>query len=99
MQEVYAANAEKGLIVLAINATAQDNLSNVQAFVAQNGLSFPILLDTENVVNHLYKIRSLPTTFFIAPDGKIREIVIGGPLARALLQIRVRDLIHGEKRP
>ena len=34
-----------------------------------------------------------PTTFFIGRDGIIREVVLGGPMAEALLRTRVEDLL------
>ncbi|RME86996.1 MAG: TlpA family protein disulfide reductase [Anaerolineae bacterium] len=93
MQRVYEAYREQGFTVLAVNATSQDHLADVQAFVARHGLTFPILLDARGEVSRLYNLRSLPTSFFIGRDGMIREVVIGGPMSEALLRTRVEELL------
>jgi cytochrome c biogenesis protein CcmG, thiol:disulfide interchange protein DsbE len=83
----------RGFVVLAVNSTVQDKLANAQTFVAQNGLTFPIPLDESGEVTRLYRVSSLPTSFFIGKDGLIREVVIGGPMAEALLRSRVEQLL------
>jgi peroxiredoxin len=66
----------------------------VEAFIQQTvGTTFPILLDPRQAVGRdLYWVRSLPTTFFIDPDGIIQEIYVGGPLRVDFLQARVQQL-------
>lgn len=92
-EKVYRQYADQGFTVLAVNASNQDNLADAQAFVKANGLTFPILLDTQGRVSQLYDLRSLPTSFFIGRDGIIREVVVGGPISEAGLQIRVERLL------
>jgi peroxiredoxin len=58
-------------------------------------VTFPILMDPDQVVGYRYYVRSLPTTFFIDANGIIREIRVGGPLAESFLQERGRQLIEG----
>jgi cytochrome c biogenesis protein CcmG/thiol:disulfide interchange protein DsbE len=94
-EKMYRQYASQGFTVLAVNASNQDNLADAQAFVQANGLTFPILLDTRGQVAQLYDLRSLPTSFFIGPDGIIREVVVGGPLSEAGLQIRIERLLEG----
>lgn len=93
IEHTYQAFKEKGLVVLAIDATLQDTKANAQAFVTANQLSFPILLDESGEITRLYQIQSLPTSFFIGADGVIREVVVGGPMAQALLTSRVEKLL------
>lgn len=57
----------------------------VEPFVASQGLSFVIPLDTDAAVSRLYRVRSLPTTFFIDRAGIIRQIQVG-PVTEATLQ-------------
>lgn len=94
MQRVWEEYRAQGVVVLAVNATSQDTLADAQAFVAENGLTFPIPLDTEGEVTRLYRVSSLPTSFFIGADGVIREVVIGGPMAEALLRSRIEELLQ-----
>lgn len=92
LQRVHEEYASRGLVILAVNATAQDSLSDVTAFLDEYNLTFPVPLDPGDAMR-AYQVQSLPSTFFIGPDGVIREVVIGGPIAEALLRSRVEQLI------
>jgi cytochrome c biogenesis protein CcmG/thiol:disulfide interchange protein DsbE len=92
-EKVYRQYADQGFTVVAVNASNQDSLEDAQAFVQANGLTFPILLDTDGRVSQLYDLRSLPTSFFIGRDGIIREVVVGGPISEVGLQIRIEQLM------
>jgi len=94
-ERVYQNYKGQGLIVLAVDSTVQDTISNAKKFVDENGLSFPILLDEGGIVTRLYQVQSLPNSFFIGADGVIREVVIGGPMAEALVSSRVEKLLQG----
>lgn len=93
MQIVYERYRDRGFTILAVNATNQDSLSSAQAFVEELGVTYPILLDLDGKVSALYQLRALPSSFFINPDGRIQEVIIGGPMAEALLSIRAEQLI------
>jgi thiol-disulfide isomerase/thioredoxin len=95
MQQVYETYREEGFEILAINATAQDTLSSLRPFVGEYDLTFPILLDPKGEATRLYRVRSLPTSFFIGRDGIISEVVVGGPMDEALLRARVEKLLRG----
>ena len=95
-QQAYADYEDEGFVILAVNATLQDNPSDIAAFIEEFDLSFPIVLDTEGTVNQLYQVRSLPTSFFIDKEGVISEVVIGGPIAEALIRSRIEELINQE---
>jgi cytochrome c biogenesis protein CcmG, thiol:disulfide interchange protein DsbE len=97
LEQVYLDYKDKGLIILAVNSTIQDTRENASGFAGQNKLTFPIPLDEEGRVTLSYQVQSLPTTFFVNMDGTINEIVIGGPMAEALLRSRVQQLLK-EKR-
>ncbi len=95
MQRVYEIYRDQGFQVLAINVTYQDSQAAARAFVDEFDLTYPVLLDPDGQVSSLYLLRSLPTSFFIDAEGVIQEIVIGGPMAEALLTIRVEELLEG----
>ncbi|MGE5223818.1 MAG: TlpA family protein disulfide reductase [Omnitrophica WOR_2 bacterium] len=61
--------------VLAINFNEPD--SDVQAYVNDLGLTFPVLLDPGGNIQKLYRIRGYPTTYIIDVDGNIRAEHIG----------------------
>ena len=93
MQTVYQEYADQGFIILAVNATNQDSLTQAAAFIAEHNLTFPVLLDRDGQVGTLYQVSALPSSFFILPDGSIQEVVIGGPMAEALLRTRIENLL------
>jgi peroxiredoxin len=93
MENIYREYKDQGFTILAINASNQDNPAEAEAFAAEMGLTFPILFDTDGLVSELYQVRALPSSFFVLPDGTIQEVVIGGPMAEALLHTRVENLL------
>ncbi len=97
IQQVYQDYQDDGLVVLGINATNQDNLADVQSFVKENGLTFPILFDQDGEISRLYNLNSLPTSLFVDQDGIIRDVVIGGPMAEALLRTRIDRLLEDSR--
>jgi thiol-disulfide isomerase/thioredoxin len=94
IQKVYDKYQDQGFVVLAVNSTHQDNLGDAITFAQIRKLTFPILLDKDGSVGDLYEVRSLPTTFFVDLQGIIQEVVVGGPMSEALLQIRVEQLME-----
>lgn len=96
MEKVYQEYKDQGFLVLAVNSTIQDSPEDAKAFYTELGLSFDLLYDYHGYATQAYQVRSLPTSYFISPDGIIREIVIGGPMAEALLVTRVEKLINGD---
>jgi len=93
IEKVYNEYKDRGFIVLAVNMTYQDDPLAVMPFVNEQGLTFSILLDETNSVGSAYQLRSLPSSFFIDRDGIISEVVIGGPMAEALLRTRVEQIL------
>jgi hypothetical protein len=56
-------------------------------------LTFPVPLDRSGDVSRLYQLRALPSTFFIDRHGVIRQVVLGGPMSEATLQVAVESLL------
>ena len=94
IEKVYNEYKDRGLVVLAINMTYQDEPSAVMPLVSEHGLTFPILLDKTGEAGRAYQLRSLPSSFFINRDGIINEVVIGGPMAEALIRTRVEEILR-----
>ena len=93
IEKLYREYKDQGFTVLAINITYQDDPSAVMPFVNEQGLTFPILLDETGGTAKAYQLRSLPSSFFIRRDGMINDVVIGGPMAEALLRTRIEDIL------
>jgi peroxiredoxin len=94
IQRVYQTYQDRGFLVLAVNATNQDSSNAAANFALEHNLTFPILLDLDGQVSNLYQLRALPSTFFVDHEGTIQEVVIGGPMADALLLTRVEQLFE-----
>jgi peroxiredoxin len=73
--------------------TSQDDTELVKPFVNERGLTYPILLDEKGEVARAYQMKSLPSSFFIDREGIIHEVVIGGPMAEALLRTRIEEIL------
>jgi peroxiredoxin len=94
LQEVYLANRDRGLEVLAVNTTYQDQESAAAAFVQDFNLTFPILLERTGDVARQYQLRAMPSTFFVDREGLIRKVIIGGPMSEVTLQTAVEELLQ-----
>ena len=93
LQRVYQDYQDRDVVILGLNSTAQDTREAALGFAAEQGLTFPILLDEGSEATRLYQVRALPTTFFIDAQGMIQDVIAGGPMSEALLRIRVEQLI------
>lgn len=93
IEKIYKEYKDRGFIVLAIDMTYQDDPFAVAPFAEAHGLTFPILLDETGGVAAAYQLRSLPSSYFINRMGIITEVVIGGPMAEALLRTRVEEIL------
>lgn len=93
LQRAYQRYHSEDLVILGINATNQDSQVAALNFAAENGLSFPILMDTAGEVSAIYQLRSLPTSYFVDHEGIIQEVVVGGPMSEALIRIKVEKLL------
>lgn len=57
---------------------SQDNARDTKEFCIEYGLTFTMLLDAEGYpVSNLYGITSVPTFFFIDPDGTVKVSCVG----------------------
>ena len=67
--------AERAVHVLGVNFN-EDALM-VRQFVADHALSFPILMQPDDITLLVYAVRGLPRTVVIAPDGAIAHTISG----------------------
>ncbi|MFY9269372.1 MAG: redoxin domain-containing protein [Candidatus Manganitrophaceae bacterium] len=78
IQGIYEKYQENGFVVLGVNFGEKQK--DAERMARQMGLTFPILTDQKVEVAERYGVTNLPVTFFIDPDGIIRERVFGGTL-------------------
>ena len=72
--------------MLAVNLTSMDlGLDAVKQFVEEYRLTFPILLDEADIVGKAYNILTIPTSYIIAPEGRVfREVI--GPMDETMME-------------
>lgn len=92
MEKLYRNKKEDSFEILAVNATTSEkNRDNVEKFIEEYELTFPIPLDEKGSVSHQYDIIGYPTSFFLDSDGVIRSKVLG-PLDEEHLEKELKRL-------
>ncbi|MEO4053272.1 thiol-disulfide oxidoreductase ResA [Solibacillus sp. CAU 1738] len=75
MDRQYTAFKNQGVQTLAINIAQSD--FEVQKYIKNLGVSFPVVIDKTKSVMTAYNIYPLPTTILISPEGKVQKIITG----------------------
>lgn len=74
MQKFYEDYQSKNVVIVGVNlTTTEENPDNVKAFVEDQQLTFPIVLDQEGDVLQTYQVVAYPTTYVLDSNGVIRE--------------------------
>ena len=68
LETLYQQFKDQGLVVLAIS---DEDAAKVKPFVAQQRVTYPILLDPGRMVNELFQIEGIPKTFVYDRKGKL----------------------------
>jgi len=76
----YRENKDRAA-VLAVDVS--DAESDIRAFMSENGLTFPVMLDGDSAAN-AYGVSAIPTTVIVDPEGRIAKRLVGGTTADAL---------------
>ncbi|ENH96323.1 thioredoxin [Gracilibacillus halophilus YIM-C55.5] len=64
--------------ILAVNLTStESSMSDVEEFVTEYELTFPILLDEKKEVESAYRVSGYPTSYMINETGEITHISVG----------------------
>ncbi len=75
LDEIYVKYRRAGLVLLSINIDEQPEAAAEMAKTL--GVSYPVLLDARNEVAKSYEIGTLPVTFLIDREGKVRYVSEG----------------------
>ncbi len=90
LEEAYQRYSGR-LAIVSVNV--QDPEENARAFIAEHGLSYPVVLDGAAEVAWIYRVKYLPTTFFISASGRIVAIH-RGPLNAGQLEHYLKLLLE-----
>lgn len=91
LQAQYDKWKDQGVQLVGINLS-EDRVS-VGSFLRSYDINFPVLLDKNKKTERKYGLKEYPTTFFISADGKIQDIVIGGPMSEETIGSRIALLL------
>ncbi|HEY6871700.1 MAG TPA: TlpA disulfide reductase family protein [Geobacteraceae bacterium] len=75
LEPYYSQNKNRGLTVLAVQVGGSRN--SVLSFARNNGLSFTMLADEDNMIFREYGIIGFPTIFIIDRSGIVRKKILG----------------------
>ena len=90
IQAAYERYAPQGLVVLGVDMAESPNV--VAAFVERFGIRFPIPLDRDGRVATQYRVRAIPTSFFVDREGVVRS-VFTGPMNTPLIEDRLSQIL------
>ena len=68
LETLYQQFKDQGLVILAIS---DEDAGKVKPFIAQQKVTYPILLDPGRKVNELFQIEGIPKTFVYDRNGKL----------------------------
>ncbi len=74
--QLQAQHIDDGLLVVGVNMS--ESSGDAQSFADELQLNFPVPMDFSGNVTDRYLQIGPPNSYFINPDGTIRELIIGG---------------------
>ncbi len=90
MNALYKDYSAKGLAMVAI-ATDTEGQPVVAPFMQAYGLTFPVLLDPQNMVGTQLQVPGIPISYLLDKRGRVIDLVIG---ARDWYSRKIRHLIE-----
>jgi hypothetical protein len=80
LQATHVSKAGEGVVVLGVNLSQRElsqregDRDELHAFVAEFGVTFPVVLDDEGDVATLYEVRGQPVSVFNDPNGDVETV-------------------------
>ena len=72
LNELYNQNKRLGFTIIGVNV--EEQTKNARNFLRKYPVKFPMVMDPQNQVSKLYKIKAMPTTVVLDRDGKVRFV-------------------------
>jgi len=91
LEALYQQFAKQGFLVLAIS---DEDKSKVQPFIAQNPVTYPILLDPGRKVNELFQVSGIPKSFIYNRDGNLVAESIDMRTRKQFLELLAQAGLH-----
>lgn len=84
LEKTWQAYRERGVIFVGVNVW--DTEVEARAFLDEFDISYPSGPDVDEAAAEAYRLRGVPTTIFITPDGLIRRTILGPMSEETLIQ-------------
>jgi peroxiredoxin len=75
IENFYQGAKDRGFVVLAVNV--RQPRADVEAFVREFKLSFPVALDEDAKIALSYDVKGIPSHFLIDREGILRKVYLG----------------------
>ncbi len=75
LEDAARRHAGSGLVI--VGALFKDDPDPARAFVAEERATWPTVADPDRSIGAAWKVLAPPQTFFVDPDGVIREVQVG----------------------
>ena len=92
MDDYLSENGENLFKIITINN--QEDRSTVFNFIERGGYKIRVLLDQSGQAGESYKIKTLPTTYFLDKAGVIKDVFVG-VLSERMLVDKVEKTLKG----
>jgi thiol-disulfide isomerase/thioredoxin len=70
MQDLHQRYAKEGLVIIAVNV--DENRADMEKFLKKNGVTFAVLRDANQKLVERAGVATMPTSFLIDREGKVR---------------------------
>ena len=90
LEAYYQAHSEEGFLIIAIESG--ESLSEVEEFVNNYGLSFPVWIDKDGIALDAFSNWNLPSSYVIDRNGNVR-LTWTGEISMAMLDKFVTPLL------
>lgn len=92
MQEFYEEKKDQNIEVVAVNLTHfERNRDEIEQFVSEFDLTFPIPLDEGGHQKEVYQVINIPTSYFLDEEGIIKH-VYRGPMTKAYMEDKINEM-------
>jgi peroxiredoxin len=74
LQKLHERYSDRGLTILAVSTDEPRNRPKIGSTARSLGLAFPVLIDADKRAAQLYRVESIPMTFLIDREGRLRSM-------------------------
>jgi peroxiredoxin len=77
LEKLWRAYQGRGLVVVGISVDRGAPRALIEPYVANLGLTFPMLLDPQMEASNAWRVPGIPATFVVRPGGEVTGMAIG----------------------